>query len=158
MNKKILYIDMDGVITDFEGAIAKLYPKFNNLPLDIRYKKVDSIMSNHRRLFSKLKPIPYAIEYVNLLMDLFDVYFLSTPMWEIPESFMDKRIWLEKYFGDKATKRLILSHRKDLNRGHFLIDDTLRNGADRFKGELIQFGSVEFPDWETVYKYLIGKI
>ena len=57
-----------------------------------------------------------------------------------------------------AYKRLILSHHKHLNIGHFLIDDRLHNGADQFNGELIRFGSGEFPDWKTVTQYLLSKV
>ena len=53
-----------------------------------------------------------------------------------------------------AYKRLILSHHKNLNRGNFLVDDREKNGADRFEGELVRFGSEEFTDWDAVLKHL----
>ncbi len=65
-----------------------------------------------------------------------------------------KRIWIEKHFGLKAKKRLILTHRKDLNIGDYLIDDRLRNGASEFKGEHIHFATEKFPDWECTFEYL----
>jgi hypothetical protein len=43
-----------------------------------------------------------------------------------------------------------------LHTGDFLIDDRTRNGADRFTGEHILFGSEQFPDWATVMNYLKG--
>ena len=52
-------------------------------------------------------------------------------------------------------KRLILTHRKDLLIGDYLIDDRLKNGAGEFKGELIHFGTIKFPDWKTVLEYLL---
>ena len=55
-------------------------------------------------------------------------------------------------------KRLIISHHKNLNKGDFLIDDREKNGAKEFSGELIQFGSDRFKDWETVTDYLQTKI
>ena len=61
----------------------------------------------------------------------------------------------EKIFRSFAHKRLILSHHKNLNYGHCLIDDCLANGADLFKGEHIHFGSEKFPDWESVCSYLL---
>jgi len=39
----------------------------------------------------------------------------------------------------------------------FLVDDRLKNGVDRFKGEHIHFATPDFPDWETVVKYLKTK-
>ena len=38
--------------------------------------------------------------------------------------------------------------------GDYLIDDRTKNGAGEFSGELIQFGTNKFPDWNTVLKYL----
>lgn len=49
-------------------------------------------------------------------------------------------------------------HHKNLNRGHFLVDDHEKNGASAFEGELICFGSKEFPDWLTVTEYLFSKV
>ena len=38
--------------------------------------------------------------------------------------------------------------------GDYLIDDRLRNGAEKFNGEHIHFGTEKFPDWNSVLKYL----
>ena len=75
-------------------------------------------------------------------------------MWSVPNSFIGKRIWIENHFGDKAKKRLILTHRKDLNIGDYLVDDRLKNGAAEFTGTHIHFGTNEFPDWKITYEYL----
>jgi 5'(3')-deoxyribonucleotidase len=78
-------------------------------------------------------------------------------MWEVPESFMDKRKWIERYFGESAKKKLILTHRKDLCIGDYLIDDRIKNGVDKFTGEHIHFATSQFPDWESVLHYLIER-
>ena len=58
-------------------------------------------------------------------------------------------------FGDLAKKKLILTHRKDLCIGDYLIDDRLKNGAGEFTGELLHFGpGNDFPHWEKVIDYL----
>jgi len=54
-------------------------------------------------------------------------------------------------------KRLILTHRKDLNIADLLVDCRTKNDARQFKEEFIQFGSARFPDWTTVKKYLMEK-
>jgi 5'-nucleotidase len=56
-----------------------------------------------------------------------------------------------------AYKRLMLTHHKDLNKGDFLVDDRPNNGADKFDGEWIQFGSRKFRSWRAVLKYLRPK-
>ena len=58
--------------------------------------------------------------------------------------------------GTDGYKRLILSHHKNLNKGDFLIDDRLKNGAENFGGELILFGSELYPNWDSVVDYLIS--
>ena len=49
---------------------------------------------------------------------------------------------------------MIVSHNKNLMIGDYLIDDRTANGAGEFKGELIQFGTEKYPNWNTVLKYL----
>lgn len=160
--KKILYIDMDGVVANFDKAIKDICPeletsdRFENY--EARSIEVDRVVSQNTDIFQNLEPIEGAIEAVNKLFELYEVYFLSTPMWDIPESFMGKRIWLGKNFGEKANRRLILTHRKDLAIGDYLVDDRLKNGAGQFKGEHIHFGTDRFPDWRTTLEYLNDKI
>ncbi len=67
----------------------------------------------------------------------------------------DKLEWVKKHLGFHAHKRLILSHHKHLNHGDYLIDDREKNGAGKFVGELILFGSEKFPNWKSVMNYLI---
>jgi len=57
--------------------------------------------------------------------------------------------------GKLAHKRLIMTHRKDLCMGEFLVDDRPNNGAAEFKGEWIQFGQPGFESWVEVKNYLI---
>ena len=54
-------------------------------------------------------------------------------------------------------KRLIISHRKELCQGDYLIDDRGKNGTSEFAGEWIEFGSEQFPNWESVLQYLLSK-
>jgi 5'(3')-deoxyribonucleotidase len=158
MDKKILYIDMDGVIADFDSAIAKLCPELDTSeeyadPKN-RRNRIDELCKCHPEIFHDLQPIDGAIEAVYELFELFNVYFLSTAMWNVPTSFTGKRIWIEKYFGEMATARLILTHRKDLNIGDYLIDDNIKNGVSEFKGIHIHFKTDKFPDWPTTIRFL----
>ena len=161
MSKKILYIDMDGVIADFAKGINDIDPSVdmseNTLAYEQRSDRVDQICAENRNIFENLEPMPDSIQYVKKLFDLYEVYFLSTPMWTLPESFTGKRIWIAEHFGDMALKRLILTHRKDLNIGDFLVDDRKHNGAGEFTGEHIHYGTGKFMDWKSVYEYLVEK-
>lgn len=153
-NDKILYLDMDGVVVDFEAGIREIYPELDNLKFDEKSDKIDEVVALNPRIFETLTPMNGAIEAVKELFSLYDVYFLSTPMWAIPESYMGKRIWLEKHFGEDAKKKLILTHRKDLAIGDVLVDDRINNGASSFKGELIRFGKSEHPTWKETLREL----
>jgi hypothetical protein len=82
------------------------------------------------------------------------VYFLSTPVWDNPSSYTEKRIWIGNTFGEAAEKKLILSHNKGLFYGHYLIDDRRVNGVEEFVGEHIHFGTIPFSGWESVLTYI----
>ena len=151
MNKKILHIDMDGVIADFSKEIKKISPNTDTNSFSV---EVDDICAKNPYIFHDLEPINDAIESVKELFNYFDIYFLSSPMWHVPESYIGKRIWLEKHFGQLAEKRLILTHRKDLVIGDYLVDDTIRHGVTEFKGEHIHFGNKKYPNWVNVMSYL----
>ena len=152
--KDILYLDMDEVLASFRGGIIKLCPDFNPDDFKIHSEKVNTICEANPYIFHDLEPIKDAVPCVKELFPIYDVYFLSTPMWNLPLSYTGKRIWLEKYFGKDAERRLILTHRKDLNVGRFLVDDSLHFGVSEFKGEHIHFGTNKFPDWITTRDYL----
>ena len=106
-----------------------------------------------------MNPMEGAIDAVHRLSKTYDVYILSTSPWLNPTALQDKLDWIKKYFGDDDNnifyKRVIFSHNKHLLKGDYLIDDRTKNGADRFEGKLIQFGSVEFPNWMSVLDTLL---
>ena len=149
--KKILYFDMDNVLVDFQSGIDQLSEETQ--------KEYEGCLDEIPGIFSLMKPLSGAVESVKLLSQCFDVYILSTAPWKNPSAWSDKAEWVHKYFGDEKEsvfyKRLIISHHKNLNKGDILIDDRTKNGAGAFEGELIQFGSEKFPDWEKVTDYLL---
>jgi 5'-nucleotidase len=147
---KILYVDMDNVLVDFATGIEKT-SKEDQLLYEGRLDEVPHI-------FSKMEPMKDAISSYKQLAGVFDTYILSTAPWNNHTAWHDKLHWVQKWLGEHAYKRLILSHHKHLNSGDFLIDDRTKNGADRFTGELILFGSAAYPDWKTVTKYLMTKV
>lgn len=147
MEKKIVYVDMDNVLVDFQTGIDKLSEDEKSF-FERRYDEVPHI-------FSKMEPMQNAIESFKLLCEKYDTYILSTSPWENATALNDKLNWVKKYLGFHAHKRLILSHHKHLNHGDYLIDDREKNGADRFVGELILFGGEKFPDWKSVMSYLV---
>jgi len=135
---KVVYVDMDNVLVDFRSGIARV-------PEHVR-KEYDDV-SDVPGIFALMDPMPGAVDAFHELSGLFDTYILSTAPWKNPSAWTDKRLWVEQYLGHAAHKRLILSHHKQLNRGHFLIDDRPNNGARHFRGEVIKFGLKQYDDW-----------
>lgn len=146
--RRILYVDMDNVLVDFQSGIDVLSEELRR-EYEGRYDETPHI-------FSKMRPKKGAMEAMDALKEKYDIYILSTAPWNNPTAWADKLSWVKQYLGETCHKRLILSHHKDLNNGDYLIDDREKNGADRFGGELILFGSERFPDWDAVRAYLLS--
>ena len=146
-DKKIVYVDMDGVLCDYGSFLDKMINKGMN---KFQVYKIPGV-------FEDLNPIQGAINSFHLLSKYFDVYILSTPMWSNPDSWKGKRIWVQNYLGGSAKKRLILSHNKGLLKGDYLIDDRDANGVLDFEGEHIKFGQDNFKEWNAVLEYIFTK-
>lgn len=150
MKKKVVYIDMDGVIVNFQSGIDCL-TEAQKKEYEGRYDEVPGI-------FSQMTPMMDAVASVGWLCKNFDVYILSTAPWDNPSAWTDKRLWVEKHLGRKAYKRLILSHNKHLNKGDYLIDDRTANGAGEFEGKHIHFGTEGFENWVNVLRYFNTRV
>ena len=146
---KRVFIDMDNVLVDFQSGLDQVSEEKK-----AEYAgRLDEIPG----LFAKMKPMEGAIEAVHELQKRYDLFILSTAPWKNPSAWSDKVEWVTKYLDDVFHKRLIISHRKDLCQGDYLIDDRGKNGTSEFAGEWIEFGSEQFPNWESVLKYLAGQ-
>jgi 5'-nucleotidase len=145
---KTIYIDMDNVLVDFDSGIKRL----TNAELSEYNGRLDEVPG----IFARMEPNPGAVKaFFNLCTSgKYDVYILSTAPWENPSAWSDKVVWVKKYLGMGAHKRLILSHNKHLCKGDIIIDDRTKNGVDKFEGEHIHFGTPKFPDWNAVTQYL----
>jgi len=105
-------------------------------------------------LFGLMKPMPDAIFAMHELQKYYDLFILSTAPWKNPSAWSDKVKWVTNYLDDVFHKRMVITHRKDLCQGDYLIDDRGKNGTCDFSGEWIEFGSEKFPDWKSVLVYL----
>ena len=124
-----IYIDMDGVISDFDKA-AK----------EGGFDKRPDLYVNYRNL----EVIKGAKEAVRYLHENHEVFIASTPPWTRPEVWGHKKEWLEEHF-PYLKRKLILTHRKDLLIGDILIDDSRFRGQPDFKGNWFWFNK----DWDN---------
>ena len=145
--KKRVFIDMDNVLVDFKSALVTQSEE----TLQQYEGRLDEIPN----LFGKMKPMDGAIDAVHKLNEHYDLFILSTAPWNNPSAWSDKVKWVTKYLDDVFHKRMVITHRKDLCQGDYLIDDRGKNGASEFAGEWIEFGSSKFPDWQSVLDYLL---
>jgi 5'(3')-deoxyribonucleotidase len=143
---KVLYIDMDNVLVDFQSGLDKVDEK--------TLKKYEGHEDDIPGIFALMGPIPGAIDAYNFLSKHFDTYILTTAPWANSTALQDKRDWVGKYLPENGYKRLIISHHKNLCIGEYIIDDRTARGVDQFEGEHIHFGQGDFLKWDDVVKYL----
>lgn len=146
---KILYVDMDNVLVDFNNLLEAQNLKGKD--------EIDSFVDNTEGIFLNLEPMKGAINAFNFLSKYFDTYILTTAPWKNESAWTDKRKWVEKYLPEYGTKKLIITHNKGLNKGDYIIDDRTAKGVDNFEGEHIHFLTDRFPDWDSVVNYLCNK-
>tara|TARA_Y100001937_G_scaffold74025_1_gene100747 strand:- start:884 stop:1363 length:480 start_codon:yes stop_codon:yes gene_type:complete len=159
MNKKILFIDMDGVMVDFGTHIKSWFDSHQHL-----IEKFKTCPDHIPGIFRDPLPMDGAIDAINKLYNSgkYDMYIATSAPWGNPSSLTDKRYWIEKYFGEMFHKRLITTHRKDMLIGDYLIDDRTKNGAGEFNGTLLKFGTNwetntanDYPNWDSILEKLL---
>ena len=159
MKKTKIFVDMDGVLVNFQSGIDKLdeatmleYADDGNGKA--HYDDVPGI-------FSLMDPMPGAIYGVRALKDVgYDLYVLSTAPWNNPSAWADKVTWITKHLNNVFHKKVIITHCKGLlaaQEGAYLIDDRTGHGASDFAERHIQFGTSKFPDWDRVVSYFLDE-
>ncbi|MCP3924711.1 MAG: hypothetical protein GY714_19215 [Desulfobacterales bacterium] len=147
MKSKIIYIDMDDVLCDYQSGYKYYKLKYP----DIKFPQ------SIKGFFNDLAPVKNGVATVNKMIssEKYNPYILTAPSTRNPHSYMEKRIWIESHFDYNFTKKLIICPNKGLLKGDILIDDIVAGkGQESFEGDLIHFGSPEFPDWSSVSKIL----
>ena len=143
----IIYIDMDGVISNFNKAAIEQY---------------NACWHNKRRPdlyvdYRNLELIPGAELAVMRLYQDFDVFIATTPPWTRPEVWRHKREWIEEKF-PYLKRKLIFTHRKDLLIGDILIDDTRFRGQPDFKGHWFWFNQKwDNKNWKACLEWIYKK-
>ncbi len=149
--KKIIYVDLDDTLCDYQGAFKKV----KESEPDLKFPQ------SQPGFYESLKPLPDAIDAFKWLckQEHFDVYILTAPSLYNPLCYMEKRRWVEFYLGFEHVNRLIISYHKNLLLGDYLIDDRVEGrGQEDFTGELIQFGSSGLETWREIKRHISKNI
>ena len=127
---------MDNVLVDFPSGISKLSQEVIN--------EYESNLDEVPNIFSLMEPLEGAIGSFKILSQRYDTYILSTAPWKNSSAWSDKVKWVQKYLGESAYKRLILTHHKNLNHGDYLIDDRTKMVQVSLKGNLFNLEQINF--------------
>lgn len=139
MMKRRLFIDMDGVIVDFDKA------KFEADLTGEQIKKMPGA-------YFRMDPIPGALEAVHSAIGMgYDVWLATKPPTGYPHAYADKVAWVLHHIPD-LKRKIILTHDKGLLGGEadILVDDRPHKAnCESFRGHLVHHKS-----WEETMKVL----
>lgn len=147
MEKKVIYIDMDGVLSNYRDALIT----------ELEKNPKQKYPQSRWGFFIELKPIKDAIQSFNLLNEHFDVYIVTKPSIHNINSYTEKAYWILNNLGQEVLKKTIFTCDKSKLKGDYLIDDYHNANQSEFQGEWIHFNSQDFPDWRTVIDYILKK-
>lgn len=136
--KKLILIDQDGVLADFEQGVQNIWQRQfgKKLPLnqprkhfyladDLPHLKPQLYkIYSERDFFKNLPPIDGAIEAMHALLGAgHDVRICTAPINAYRYCVGEKFAWVEEHLGTDWVNRIILTKDKTWVRGDILIDD-----------------------------------
>jgi 5'(3')-deoxyribonucleotidase len=140
--KRRVFLDMDGVIVDFDG-----YKKSLGLTGDEVKKQPGAYL--------KMKPYPGAFDGIkNLVGAGYDVWLATKPPTGISFAYADKAEWVFQYLPE-LKRKIIITHDKGLlgNENDFLVDDRPHKAnCENFRGTLIKF--IDGMTWDEAIRLI----
>lgn len=140
--KKILKIDIDGVIRNISPGVLHIYnTKYNksnkiytvnditafhytecfpDFPKDMNYE--DFFTDNREEIFGKAKPFPFAIQGLKALKEKYEIVLVTA---QFPGAIETTKKWLKEY--DVPYDRVVYTFNKNEVDGWILLDDRIEN-------------------------------
>lgn len=140
--KKIVFIDMDGVLADFDAAITS----------GPGYDPPEMFVPG---FFRNLKVIDGAKEAVASILanPNLEVYIGSKMTSKVPTCATEKVEWIKEHFPE-LLRSMVLCCDKSLLRGNFLIDDDVERWGHKFKGAFVHFDRTKpKQEWQRIANF-----
>lgn len=138
----IIYVDMDGVLCDFEKAQRQALAKCP----DQKWPQAEY------GFFANLEPIPGAIDGFSELEAIYGrerVHILTRPSVYNPLSYTEKRVWVERHIGFSACERLNMVPNKNiLASTGILLDDIVWSGFNDLDHQVLFDANDVDRNWE----------
>ena len=140
--KRIIFLDMDGVLADFDGAVKNHVPDPPEMFVPGFFRNL-AVMEGAKEAVAAL-----------LANKKLEVYIGSKMTSKVPSCASEKMEWIAKHF--PALKRhMVLVCDKKLLRGHVLVDDDIKRWGHKFVGHFIHFNrNKPAESWKAVVKEL----
>jgi 5'(3')-deoxyribonucleotidase len=142
MEKKIVFIDMDGVIADFFAGVGRPNCEWNPPEMFVE------------GFFRNLPVMPGAKRALEAMSEMneLDLYIASKPTTRNLHSTVEKYQWIEEHF-PWLLRKIFLTCDKSFLNGDILIDDD-KIWKDGFKGTFVHFerGNSE-ESWQDILNW-----
>lgn len=135
-----VFVDMDGVIVDFEGYMAE-------------HGLAAEEIKEGTGHYLAMKPIYGALEAIRELLSMgVDVFIATKPPTDNASAYMEKALWIFEYLPELKKKITVTSHKGMLgDELDFLVDDRPHKAfCEEFEGLLIKFETNNEKEWDRV--------
>lgn len=140
--KKIVFVDMDGVLADFDGAIPPGSPYDPPEMFELGFFRNLKVMDGAKEGVAALLANP------NL-----EVYIGSKMTSKVTNCASEKMEWIKEHFPE-LLRNMVLCCDKKLLRGSFLIDDDVARWGHAFKGGFIHFDRTKpKQEWQRIANF-----
>lgn len=152
-------VDVDDTLLDYRAVLADAAQKVVARELDMELPKTEWALRQawsltdeeleailHRvAKVASLRPargfqaFPGAVEGVQRLAEVADVYFVTAPTRELPTWVYDRDAWLVEHFGEELGSKVVHTSHKHLVAGHYLVDDRVAT-LENWEAEMRRLG------------------